>query len=148
MPQLVECGYDDPEMLELRGPQIQVQIGFDPKFKQVKGGVPSLPSTLFNALVDTGADSSSIDSRMAQKLGLPVMDRRRVIGVHGNEHLTMYLGHIHFPGLPATIIGNFAGVHLQASGLGYDALIGRDFLGHLRMVYDGSTGQVTLEKVR
>jgi hypothetical protein len=41
--------------------------------------------------------------------------------------------------------GVFAGVHLQEGGQLHRALIGRTFLRHYKMVYEGLTGTVTLE---
>ena len=69
-----------------------------------------------------------------------------MIGVHSIQNQNVYTGQIHIPELPATITGTFIGVNLHAAGLGYLALIGRDYLRHLRLVYDGPSGSVTLEK--
>ena len=43
-----------------------------------------------------------------------------------------------------TIYGMFAGVHLVAGGQIHRALIGRTFLQHYTMVYEGRTGTVTI----
>ncbi len=48
------------------------------------------------------------------------------------------------PALDWTVHGSFAGVHLRAGGTPHYALMGRTFLRHFTMVYDGKTGAVTL----
>lgn len=40
--------------------------------------------------------------------------------------------------------GAFAGVDLKAGGQIHSALIGRTFLRHFKMIYDGRTGTVSL----
>lgn len=48
------------------------------------------------------------------------------------------------PALDWTVHGSFAGVYLRAGGTPHYALMGRTFLRHFTMVYDGKTGAVTL----
>ena len=47
--------------------------------------------------------------------------------------------------LDITHSGQFGGVHLVAAGQRHSALIGRSFLMHFKMTYDGRTGAVELE---
>jgi len=56
----------------------------------------------------------------------------------------MYVAQIHIPSLNYTIYGQFAGVDLAVGGQIHKALIGRTFLGNFTMMYEGSTGSVTL----
>lgn len=56
----------------------------------------------------------------------------------------MYVAQIHVPSLGVNIVGRFAGVQLEAGGQGHRALIGRTFLMHFTMTYDGPTGAVRL----
>jgi hypothetical protein len=55
------------------------------------------------------------------------------------------LAQVHVPSLPYTIFGTFSAVDLAAGGQFHHALIGRTFLRHHKMVYDGKTGTVSLE---
>lgn len=146
MPPLVSCGFPNQELLTLYGPTIQIKIGLDENFNPEQDRV-NLPDTLFDALVDTGASVSCIDAQLANTLGLPVVDRRPISGAHGSAEVDFYLGQIHVPALSFTIYGDFAGVHLLAGGQHHVALIGRAFLRNMRMVYQGRSGQVTLERV-
>jgi gag-polyprotein putative aspartyl protease len=133
-------------MLVAIGPTLFVQIGFDPTFDPlgVPPGTPNLPTNLLQALVDSGATESCIDSTIATALNLPIIDRRSVSGVHGAGEVNMHLAHIHIPALSFTLYGAFAGVALQAGGQQHHALIGRTFLRNFTMVYEGRTGTVTI----
>jgi predicted aspartyl protease len=109
--------------------------------------LPQLSRPLFlltNALIDTGALESCIDSDLAMRLNLPIVDRRRISGVHGAREVNVHLAHIHIPALFFTIYGPFCSVDLAAGGQQHRALIGRTFLQSFTMVYDGRTGNVTL----
>jgi hypothetical protein len=129
MPPSCECGFDD-----IPGGQ--------------KGSVllVSQGPTLLKALVDSGATESCIDSLLAAQLNLPIVDRRNVSGVHGSDPVNMHLAQVYVPALGTTINGAFAGVHLTAGGQVHQALIGRTFLRHVSMVYDGRTGKVTISR--
>jgi predicted aspartyl protease len=96
------------------------------------------------ALVDTGALESCIDSSLAMRLNLPVVDRRNISGAHGAKEVNVHLAHIHIPSLLFTIYGPFCAVDLTAGGQQHHALIGRTFLQNFTMVYEGRTGNVTL----
>jgi predicted aspartyl protease len=149
-----KCGYNDVPggapghiLLQQNGPTIFVDIGFDATFQPtlpVKRPVAGI--TGISALVDTGAGESCIDSMLATQLNLPIVDRRHVSGCHGSQEVNMHLAQVYFPALNFTIWGAFAGVHLAAGGQIHRALIGRTFLRHYTMVYEGRTGNVTLSK--
>ena len=63
----VEIGFKQLPITLIRfGPTIQVQIGFDSTF--TPGTRPNLPDQQYNALVDTGALESCIDSSIADNL--------------------------------------------------------------------------------
>jgi hypothetical protein len=148
-----KCGFNDSpnvsgaELLTAFGPTLIVDIGFDPKYKPdvtKPGEVPVAGATDIQALVDTGARESCIDNLLATTLGLPVVDRRPISGVHGPGMANMYLAQIRVPLLGVTIYGVFAGADLQAGGQMHKALLGRAFLQHFTMIYEGRTGTVTI----
>jgi hypothetical protein len=56
----------------------------------------------------------------------------------------MHLGQVFVPELALTFYGVFAGVDLAAGGQPHVVLIGRDFLQHVKLSYDGTTGKVTI----
>ena len=94
--------------------------------------------------MDTGAQASCVDSALAMELGLPVVDRTQVAGIHGASEVNSHLAQIYIPDLEFTIYGQFAGVHLAAGGQTHSALLGRTFLRHFTMTYEGRTGTVTI----
>lgn len=151
----VKCGFNDgpvgkgSDLLVNLGPTLLVNIGFDPGHDVTNPSavpVPGIQNT--QALVDTGASECCIDSLLAVQLNLPLINRRPVSGVHGAHLTNVYLAQVHVPLLGVTMNGAFAGVDLKAGGQMHDALIGRTFLRHFQMVYDGRTGTVILSNTR
>ena len=148
----IRCGFNDiaggatgSELLVSHGPTLLVDIGFDPEFSPPATSSPPVAGLKgVHALVDTGATESCIDNLLAVQLNLPVVDRRAIAGVGGQHMVNVYLAQIHVPSLPFTIYGAFAGVDLKAGGQMHSALIGRTFLRHYRMTYDGISGTVTI----
>ena len=132
------------DMLALFGPTIDVNIGLDAEYKPGVPGRPDLPDHIWPALVDTGAAISCIASAVAIDLGLPVVDRKDIAGAHGAHPLNVHVGQIYVPILERTLHGVFHGVHLRSGGSPHAALVGRDFLRHFTMVYEGRTGLVTI----
>lgn len=140
-----DCGFAaQPEQLVTIGPTLKVQLGFDRNYHGGVGAPPKLPSQEYLALVDTGATASCIDSQVALNLGLPVIDQESVAGVHGSLKVNVQLAQIHIPSLGFTQIGEFSGVHLHAGGQPHSALLGRTLLQFMKMIYDGTTGAVTI----
>ena len=140
----VNCGFGSPNQLLVEGPTLPVNVGFDATYKS--GVVPQLGVEVFQALVDTGASSSSIDSELATQLNLPIVDTGKIAGAGGPADVSIYLAQIYIPGLKSVIYGRFAGVHLSAGGQPHRVLIGRTFLRYHTMAYDGRTGIVTLSR--
>ena len=98
MPQ-VECGFPGcPDVLARFGPTLVVRIGFDLGYKP-GGEPPVLPERDHQALVDTGAAQSCIDSGIAMTLNLPIIDRMQVAGVHGLGEVNVHLAQILIPDL-------------------------------------------------
>ena len=138
------CGLGGPGRLILHGPVLAVEIGFDPSYQDEVPTRPDLPATHSPALVDTGATESCIDSDTALMLNLPIVDRQEIGGAGGLAEVNVHLAQIYIPALRFTINGRFAGVHLTSAGLPYHALLGRTFLRHFSMHYDGRTGAVII----
>lgn len=146
----VKVGFDDgdgvpaSDWLVRFGPTVYVQVGFDPAYRHGLPGSPNLPGLPLPALVDTGAFDCCIDSALAAKLELPVVDEGVIAGVQGASNVDVYLAQIYVPALDGTIHGRFHGVNLTEGGQPHSALIGRTFLQHFTMVYEGKTGDVTI----
>jgi predicted aspartyl protease len=142
------CGYPDPKigagLLVQLGRSLWVNIGFDPTYKPTLNAPPTPGIANVEALVDTGADESCIDSQLATQLRLPIIDQRLVRGVHGIKSVNMHVAQVHIPALKFTQYGQFAAVDLAGGGQRLRALIGRTLLRHFRMVYEGTSGVVTI----
>ncbi|HSY17645.1 MAG TPA: hypothetical protein VK815_04885 [Candidatus Acidoferrales bacterium] len=142
----VPGGASAKDLLVSYGPTIFVDIGFDPNFKLGQPNPPVPGITGIRALVDSGATESCIDSVLAAQLNLPIIDRRTFSGIGGKHEVNIHLAQVRFPSLNFTLYGAFAGVHLEAGGQWHKALIGRTFLQHYTMTYEGRTGVVTLSQ--
>ncbi len=145
----VNCGCEgaaqSQRLLVYHGPQLLVDVGFDEKFNPKINAAPIPGIAKLKALVDTGARESCVDSALAVRLGLPHFDRRTVSTVNGKMDVDFHLAQIHVRALRFTIWGPFAAVPLIASGFRCEALLGRSFLSHFKMVYDGPSGAVVIE---
>ena len=139
----IEAGFSDSGTLFRFGPTIYVQIGLDPTHR-TEGQLPKLSDVSLPALVDTGATLSCINSSLAERLQLPVVDKKSVIGVHGPVQTDFYAAQIYTPALKLVTHGIFAGLPLIGSGQLHYALIGRSFLKAFTMTYEGRTGRVTI----
>jgi predicted aspartyl protease len=136
---------DDPTRLARQGPVLLVDIGFDPGHFMGDPGTPIPGERNIEALIDTGAGESCIDSQVAERLKLPLIDREQRVGAFGGKEVDVYLAQIHVPSLAMTIYGRFAAVELIMSGQPYEALLGRTFLRHVRLIYDGIQGKLEIE---
>jgi hypothetical protein len=145
------CGFTNlgsitgSQRLAFYGPTLMVDIGFDPSYHASSKSPPNPSAKDVGALVDTGATSSCIDATLAMQLQLPIVNQVKVSGVHGAKMMNVHMAQVYVPSLPHLIWGAFIGADLTGGGQPHRAIIGRDFLRHFKMTYDGSSGLVTLE---
>jgi predicted aspartyl protease len=150
MAKMILCGFDDSpngkgsEFLVSLGPTVLVDIGFDSTFRHPQIPPPTPGMRGLQALIDTGASECCIDSLLASQLGLPIVDRRPISGVHGSKDANMHLAQIYVPSIPFVMYGRFAAVDLIAGGQVHHALLGRTFLNAFHLFYDGLSGTVSL----
>ena len=137
-------GLSGRDTLSILGPTVQAQIGFDASFRDGQSAPPNLGQALHLALIDTGASYSSIDSSLAEELGLPRAGTTLAAGVSGPLVAITYQAQVFIPSLNAIVHGELAAAHLRAGGQPHAAILGRDFLRNFTMTYEGRTGQVTL----
>ncbi len=146
-----KCGFDDADAVSARnllvriGPSLRIDVGFDPGYDINRPQrLAKLALTGARALIDTGASMSCIDTGLAMELQLPIINQTSVAGVGGLHQFNVHLAQIRAPELSFTFYGPFTAVNLAAGGQERAALIGRDFLSHFRLAYDGPSGAVTL----
>ena len=132
--------------LHQRGPVGQALIGIGQVFAdQLRQQGTQLPAPVSgNALIDTGASSTCIDETIASRMGLPVIDVVSMASAsHSATRQNVYPIHMQIVGSPITVeVPHAIGAHLQAQGI--IALIGRDYLQHCTLHYNGVTGEITL----
>lgn len=145
---------DGKSLLVQKGPTVQVEIGFDsglvhPDPAAVRAAAAAVaaapvPAKLLDALIDTGALDSCIDEDLASALKLPLIDQGQCAGVGGTHSLNIYLGYIRIVELGFLQYGRFIGAKLQAGGQPHMALLGRNLLKDMILVYDGRDGTCRL----
>lgn len=132
--------------LRQHGPLVQVVLGLSQTFaEQLLQQGTQLPSSVSgNALIDTGASTTCIDDVLAKSIGMPVIDVVTMASAsHVSTQQNVYSIHMQIVGSPIPIeVPNAIGANLQAQGI--IALIGRDYLQHCTLNYNGITGAITL----
>lgn len=120
--------------LAQNGAILQVQIG------SPNGGTP----ITIQAMIDTGASISTINSTVAQNAGLQQTGETQLGGVGGVQDSAIYAAAVTLPDYNITVnpvqVASVPG-QLPAPA---DMLIGRDILENLVMTYDGGSGQISL----
>jgi len=144
------CGYGDApqgrKLLEYHGPNIEVHIGLDPTWTKDQPRAPRPDRSNLKALIDTGAQESCIDGALAVELGLPVINQRNVGGLGvGALKVDVHNAQVHVPMLRYTIRGPFAAIPGLVDRIHYPIILGRSFLKDCKLMYDGKTGDVTIE---
>lgn len=144
----ISCGFlGSPharqELVDL-GPSTTVSVGLDPTWTKDQRRAPTPDRPRIPALIDTGALESCIDTALASALALPIVDKRPVAGAVGNIRANVCLAQVHVEALHYTIEGQFALLPL-AQHIGYNVVLGRTFLRHCMLIYNGKIGEVTLE---
>lgn len=122
------------ELLALDGPRLGVMI-------RRPGGPASAASPSFleqQALIDTGASDVCISLRTARELGLKAVDIRQIGVVGGMVETVVFAGLLEVPELNfSRVMRMYAPRQSAPSSL---MLLGRSFLAHFIMTYDGPNG--------
>ncbi len=137
---------------ELHGPLIAVSLRPEPLRAEMlrRAGRPVPAQVQGWGLIDTGAKQTSVDHRVGaelyQQVGVALAWTPSTPDEAPHETSVFY-GFLTFPGTGLPILEQ----EMLGMSLGYPvqgkrvlALLGRDFLAPLRLVYDGPAGQVSL----
>ena len=131
-----------PDKLFAEGPRLSVAVSAPSRWLALlaRTGQPIPNPEGGWALVDTGATLSAVDAQIATRLNLPVISAARVLTAAGPATQPVYAVALALGTSPAQVLEPvFAtGTDLQAHGL--VALIGRDILRRLMLLYDGRLG--------
>ena len=97
-----------------------------------------------HALIDTGAEESCIDERLATKLRMPVVDTVAIFWAQETRDHNVYAANIVVHHLKLGVQGRFVGIDFTPGDIPQEVILGRTFLEGVVMNYDGLKGQVTL----
>ena len=128
------------DILEIKGPFLQVTITH-PRIiqEELRRKRQKVPSLHVNALIDTGANTSVISSKIADELNLIHTGYQKVLSVQDEQDQPVYYGFIIFPW------GNGKEIPIVCCPLkDIDCLIGRDILKHWHFTYNGADGSITI----
>jgi predicted aspartyl protease len=96
------------------------------------------------ALIDTGASDNCIDYRIAQSLGLRVIDQRTISTVGGPIEVNVYLGVFEIPILRFKKLMRLFAPKIDR--VNYQVLIGRSVLKDYLLTFDGPADQCIFAK--
>jgi len=135
------------QWLEIYGPTVAVQVMVHPTMvKNLKeAGKPVPDPVIGDAMIDSGAQATTIDVSVAERLQLSRTNRIEAFGIGGKAEGYTSPCSLLIPSLELTT--NLARAHcheLTKNAKHIIALIGRDILQHMTFFYDGINGQVQL----
>ena len=141
-----ELGFrDDPGRLINDGILVDVRIGRRPTRTE-----PHPPQVEQQALIDTGAQDCYVDVDLARKLRLDLRGRDpvgRIRDVRGPQNVLTYSTLIVIDRFDITLHDPCPGYKIRALGGEFGVILGRQFLLQMRMLYDGPSGSVTMQRV-
>jgi predicted aspartyl protease len=128
------------------GPLVQVVIGLAQSLaEQLVQQGHAVPQPISGVgLVDTGASTTCIDDALARQLKLPAIDVVQMTSAsHAGTQANVYPIQMEIVGSPIRVnVPRSIGANLAPQGI--VALIGRDYLQHCTLFYNGITGAITL----
>jgi len=139
---------EDPEVrnLALHGAQLTIEIGVpDSVIEYYKSRGQKAPERIrATALIDSGASISGVKPSIAQRAGLIQTRSVGVSGVIGMELRPVYTASVILPDYDIHLDAmDLAGVELEQQGV--DVLLGRDFMKHVTLIWEGRFGSFQLQ---
>jgi predicted aspartyl protease len=135
-----------PEHLRNVGPRLPVEIAIpDTLATALSQKGETLPAPVSGyALFDTGASITGIDEEVLKQLGLnPIGITNISTPSDGQVEAALYPAKITFPTTPMPTFNFTSVVGIKLKNQGYLALIGRDFMSGMIVIYDGVGARVT-----
>lgn len=130
------------ELLRINGPRLDVIIrnpGSELSSSEVSNSFVER-----EAILDTGASVVCISQEIADNLQLQQTDRRTLAGVGGSVEATVYAGILEVPQLDYSELIELYSV--RKGTLTHSILLGRTFLSHFIVTYDGPEGMFHFSK--
>ena len=141
-----ELGFpDDPGRLINDGILLDVRIG-----RRATRREPNPPLVEQQALIDTGARDCYVDVDLARTLRLDLRGSDpvgRIHDVRGPQQVPIYSTLIVIDRFDITLHDPCPGYEIRTMGGDFGVILGRHFLWQMRMLYDGPSGSVTMQRV-
>ena len=128
--------------LQLEGPKIAVEIGVPVVLAEFleRSGLPVPPARKGFALVDTGASITAVDEEVVASLGIQPIGQMKLSTASQSRSAWLYAARLTCTAAAVPVLEalDIVGCTLQPQG--FIALLGRNFLRKVVLVYDGPRG--------
>jgi predicted aspartyl protease len=129
-----------------RPPVIQVYATFDPNWSVKSVSGPRHNGEIYSALIDTGAENTAIDARIAHAIGAPKIGTGIVHAMNGrHKSVSMVNLQIFLPRQNIVFGAKASALDFRADGQTFDIILGRTFLAHCSLYVDGPRELYSLE---
>jgi predicted aspartyl protease len=135
----------NPGLLGQLGPQVVVQVEVPTALAKLLSGSgqPVPPPVTGRALIDTGATASAVDASVVAALGVKPVGTANIGTAGGPTTQPVYPIRVELQGIGLKIdFSRVTGAPLK--GMGLVALLGRDMLSRMILIYDGPSSEYTL----
>ena len=134
------------EGLQLEGPKVPIEIAVPTVLAEflVRSGLPVPPPRRGFALINTGASITAVDEEVVASLGIQPIGQMKLSTPRQSMPAWLYAARLTCTGTtrPVLEVLDIVGCTLQPQG--FIALLGRNFLRKVVLVYDGPAGVFTL----
>ena len=129
-------------VLQFEGPKIAIEIGVPTVVAEflVRSGLPAPPARRGFALIDTGASITAVDEDVVASLGIQPIGQMKLSTPSQSRPAWVYAVRLSCSevAMPVLEVLDIVGCTLQPQG--FIALLGRNFLRKVVLVYDGPAG--------
>ena len=130
--------------LQLDGPRVAIEIAVPAALAEffVRSGLPVPPPRTGFALIDTGASITAVDEDVVASLGIQPIGQMKLSTASQSTLAWLYAARLTCGAGPVLEVLDIVGCTLQPQG--FIALLGRNFLRNVVLVYDGPGGFFSL----
>jgi predicted aspartyl protease len=96
-------------------------------------------------MIDTGAEASSIDRRIAEEINAQKLSKGTVHAMDGTFEAELVLVQVIFPEQNIVFSTPAAVLSFEDAGHTFDLILGRSFLQHCYLTMDGPNGRYALD---
>jgi predicted aspartyl protease len=130
--------------LQLQGPKVEIEIAVPTVLAEFleRSGLPVPPPQRGFALIDTGASITAVDEEVVASLGIQPIGQMKLSTPSRSMPAWLYAARLTCAGMAVLEVLDIVGCSLQPQG--FIALLGRNFLRSVVLVYDGPAGVFTI----